>query len=46
MLRPQTNGQVESAIKIILVGIQKKIEEAKGTWDEDCLEFCGQCEPH
>ena len=32
--RPQTNGQVESANKIILAGIKKKIEGAKGTWDE------------
>lgn len=34
MLRPQTNGQVESANKIVLSGIKKKIEGAKGTWDE------------
>ena len=35
MSRPQTNGQVESANKIILAGIKKKIEGAKGTWDEE-----------
>ena len=32
---PQTNGQVESADKEILNGIKKKIEGAKGTWDEE-----------
>ena len=33
--QPQTNGQVESANKEILNGIKKKIEGAKGTWDEE-----------
>jgi hypothetical protein len=33
--RPQTNGQVESANKEILNGIKKKIEGAKGSWDEE-----------
>jgi ribonuclease HI len=33
--RPQTNGQVESANKEILNGIKKKIEGAKGAWDEE-----------
>ena len=35
MSRPQTNGQVESANKIILSSIKKKIEGAKGSWDEE-----------
>ena len=35
MSQPQTNGQVESANKKILNGIKKKIERAKGTWDEE-----------
>ena len=39
MLRPQTNGQVESANKIILAGIKKKIEGAKGTWNEELPEI-------
>ena len=34
MSHPQTNGQVESANKEILNGLKKKIEGAKGTWDE------------
>nr|XP_025636282.1 uncharacterized protein LOC112730408 [Arachis hypogaea] len=29
---PQTNGQVESANKIILQGLKKKLGEAKGEW--------------
>lgn len=33
--RPQTNGQVESANKEIQNGYKKKIEGAKGTWDEE-----------
>ncbi|XP_057534393.1 uncharacterized protein LOC130812803 [Amaranthus tricolor] len=33
--QPQTNGQVESTNKEILNGIKKKIEGAKGTWDEE-----------
>ena len=33
--RPQTNGKVESANKEILNGIKKKIDWAKGTWDEE-----------
>ena len=35
--QPQTNGQVESTNKEILNGIKKKIEGAKGTWDEELL---------
>ena len=33
--RPQTNGQVQSANKEILYGIKKKVEGAKGIWDEE-----------
>ncbi|XP_015953775.1 uncharacterized protein LOC107478141 [Arachis duranensis] len=29
---PQTNGQVESANRIILQGLKKKLDEAKGEW--------------
>ncbi|XP_015949088.1 uncharacterized protein LOC107474020 [Arachis duranensis] len=29
---PQTNGQVESANRIILQGLKKKLSEAKGEW--------------
>ena len=32
---PQTNGQVEYVIKEILNGLKKKIQGAKGTWDEE-----------
>ena len=31
---PQANGQAEAVNKIILVGIKKKLEEAKGMWAE------------
>ncbi|XP_025630274.1 uncharacterized protein [Arachis hypogaea] len=31
---PQTNGQVESANRIILQGLKKKLSEAKGEWDD------------
>lgn len=29
---PQTNGKVESANKVILNGLKKKLDEAKGLW--------------
>lgn len=35
MSRPQTNEQAESANKELLNGITRKIEGAKGTWDEE-----------
>lgn len=33
--RPQTNGQAEAANKIMLNGIKKSLEGAKGTWIDD-----------
>ncbi|XP_072089167.1 uncharacterized protein [Arachis hypogaea] len=32
---PQTNGQVESANKIIVKGLKKRLDEAKGLWAEE-----------
>lgn len=29
---PQANGQVEAANKVILTGLRKKMDEAKGLW--------------
>ena len=35
--RTQTNGQVESANKIVLKGTKKSLETAKGAWVDDLL---------
>ena len=35
--RPQTNGQVDSANKIVLKGINKSLEATKGAWVVDWL---------
>jgi len=32
---PQTNGQVESANRVLLKGLKRRLEKAKGTWAED-----------
>ena len=32
---PQTNIQVESANKILLRGLKRRLEKAKGTWVEE-----------
>jgi len=32
---PQTNGQVESADRVILRGLKRRLEEAKGNWLEE-----------
>ncbi|RDX83637.1 Tf2-6, partial [Mucuna pruriens] len=32
---PQSNGQVEAAKKVILRGLRKRLEEAKGRWAEE-----------
>ncbi|XP_057432118.1 uncharacterized protein LOC130724836 [Lotus japonicus] len=32
---PQTNGQAESANKVILKGLKNKLDEAKGLWAEE-----------
>jgi len=32
---PQTNGQVESANRILLRGLKRRLEKAKGTWAEE-----------
>ena len=32
---PHTNGQVESANKILLRGLKRRLEKAKGTWAEE-----------
>jgi len=32
---PQTNGQVESANQVLLRGLKRRLEKAKGTWEEE-----------
>ncbi len=32
---PQTNGQVESANRLLLRGLKRRLEKAKGTWAEE-----------
>ena len=32
---PQTNGQVESADRILLIGLKRRLEKVKGTWAEE-----------
>ena len=32
---PQTNGQVESANRVLLKGLKKRLDKAKGTWSEE-----------
>jgi hypothetical protein len=38
VIHPQANGQAESANKVILSGIKKKLEAAKGLWAEQLHE--------
>ena len=32
---PQTNGQVESANRVLLRGLKRRLEKTKGTWTEE-----------
>ena len=32
---PQTNGQVESTNRVLLRGLKRRLEKAKGTWAEE-----------
>ncbi|RDX76889.1 hypothetical protein CR513_43073, partial [Mucuna pruriens] len=32
---PQTNGQAKATNKVILRGLRRRLEEAKGRWDEE-----------
>ncbi|XP_015959713.1 uncharacterized protein LOC107483611 [Arachis duranensis] len=32
---PQTNGQVEAANKVILLGLKKRLDKEKGAWDDE-----------
>ncbi|RDX86937.1 hypothetical protein CR513_31665, partial [Mucuna pruriens] len=36
---PQTNGQAETANKVILRGICRRLEEVKGRWAEELPQF-------
>jgi len=38
VIHPQANGQAEAANKVILNGIKKKLEPAKGLWAEQLYE--------
>ena len=35
MEHPQTNGQVESANRVLLRGLKRRLEKAKGSWAEE-----------
>jgi len=35
MEHPQTNGQVESVNQVLLRGLKRRLEKAKGTWSEE-----------
>jgi len=35
MEHPQTNGQLESANRVLLRGLKRRLEKAKGTWSEE-----------
>jgi len=37
MEHPQTNVQVESANKVILRGLDRRLEEAKVSWPEELM---------
>jgi len=32
---PQTNGQVESANRVLLRGLKRRLDKAKGTWEKE-----------
>ncbi len=36
---PQTNGKVEFANIILLRGLKRRLEKAKGTWAEEVLRI-------
>jgi len=36
---PQTNGQVESANRVLLGGLKRRLEKAKETWAEEVLRI-------
>ena len=40
---PQTNGQVESANRVLLRGVKRRIERAKGTWEEEVPRIVWAC---
>nr|XP_025702844.1 uncharacterized protein LOC112803575 [Arachis hypogaea] len=40
---PQTNGQVESANKIIVKGLKKRLDEAKGLWADELGSVLWSC---
>jgi len=42
---PQTNGQVESVNRILLRGLKRRLEKAKGTWAEEVPRICGLTTP-
>ena len=36
---PQTNGQVESANRVLLRGLKRRLEKSKGAWAEEVLQI-------
>ncbi|RDX92426.1 hypothetical protein CR513_25443, partial [Mucuna pruriens] len=45
---PQSNGQVEAANKVILKGLRRRLEEAKGRWAKELPQVLWSCHttPH
>ncbi|RDX96511.1 hypothetical protein CR513_20818, partial [Mucuna pruriens] len=43
---PQSNGQAEAANKVILRGLWRWLEEAKGRWSEELPRYFGHTTPH
>ena len=38
--RPQTNGHVDSANRVLLRGLKRRLEKAKGAWAEEVPRIC------
>ncbi|XP_016192522.1 uncharacterized protein LOC107633401 [Arachis ipaensis] len=48
MEHPQANGQVEAANNVILSGLKRQLQDAKGAWAEELLQvlWAYQTTPH
>ena len=42
---PQGNGQAETVNKVILSGLKKRLDDAKGKWVEEFHTYSGRTEP-
>ena len=43
---PQGNGQAEAINKVIVNGLKKRLDDAKGKWVEELSHVLGHIEPH